>query len=800
MNRYIKNLVIILSIITITGCGSNSKMDPLNSDSNITDFTSSTIEDERNATLNAEITLPSADAKIPVTDDYTFINATPTLEVEESNASYILKVQLIQKGFGLSGKTVNLKAFSNSNDKYGTFESMSSSTDDQGYAIFIYNAPEDIKAVNGKTITIEGLLDTEGEIDENNNTIELIQKFTLRFNETEVLITVEDTPLPFIVIPLDERDIELTSNLQEQMINIKVYDSVTNALYSEGLVKVALPNKIIDGVDVGGFEAYSVEIINGIATFNYTGPNDLKSLIESEDTSSQFQFFHEDNPTKKESLRVSYNPTSDYVPSNYTLEVTSSDSQFTMGLPDKEKTFSVILKNDKDENVAKDQVKSIRIISQNIFVGKIMLDGTEVVGVENQKQNPVIFNVKTNTKSGLIPIEIIAEFTDANDINKTLKQIVNIVVYSGPPTAMSISYVGNEHDDKRAKYIEKFAVTATDTYGNRVNTSPSIAVGAIVGYAVDGSSSIDGKESSSTKRLYFAKNDTKNLGTITRIDNSNKATNKANFTVPPIDNIDRFKWVDQANDKLVLFGEGYIYEALGKWDFIKKENYQLELKDDYFGVTRDNLFYAVGHNYRADLCSDDGREYVGFAESNSSKLDEEGTAIVTFKYDYYLTGKNIMLWVNLTGYQSDTGRTTRIGEAKKHLLRGFSSNPTSTQFVSIPEAGFTVEANTTKRVLFEIKHREVQEWYKNAKFTWRVTSDSSCQYTVTNSSNYEYQITDYRVTVDGDKIATESEIIRTRDTRECINGGVSFVAFDLIASADSECTFNINGILPSNEF
>lgn len=796
MKKYIKILVILIFSIIITSCGSNSKLDPISTDNNLTDDIYVSIEDERNSTLNADITIPTDNAKIPVTDDYTFINATPTLEVEEPSVSYILKVQLIQKGFGLSGKTVNLKAFSNSNDKYGTFTSMSSSTDEQGYAIFIYNAPEDIKVVNGKTITIEALLDTEGEIDENNNTIELIQNFTLRFNETEVLVKTEEVPLPFIVIPLDEREIELTNNLQQQIINIKVYDSATNALYSEGFVKVVLPNKIIDGIDVGGFEAYSVEIVNGIATFIYTGPNDLKSLIESEDTSSQFQFFHENNPTKKESLRVSYNPTSDYVPSNYTLEVTSSDSQFTMGLPDKEKTFSVILKNDKDENVAKDQVKSIRIISQNIFVGKIMLDGAEVVGVENQKQNPVTFNVKTNTKSGLIPIEIIAEFIDANDINKTLKQIVNIVVYSGPPTAMSINYAGVELDEQRAKYIERFAVTATDTYGNRVNTSPSIAVGAIVGYAVDGSS-IDGVESSSTKRLYFGKYDTKNLGTITRIDNSNKA----NFTVPPIDNIDRFKWVDTNNDKLVLFGEGYIYEALGKWDFIKKENYQLELKDDYFGVTRDNLFYAIGNNKRADPCRSDGSEYVGFAETNSSTLDEEGTAIVTFKYDYHLTGKDIMLWVNLTGYQSDTGIITRIGEAKKHTLRGFSTIPKETELISIPEEGFKLVANNSAYATFNIHHRDVPEWYKNAKFMWKVVPDTkTCQYTIIDSSNYQYEITNSMTTSDGYEIPLQSKVIRERDTRECVNNGASFITFYLSAFNGEDCNFNLNNILISNEF
>jgi len=664
MNKYIKFLAIVLSIIIITSCGSNSKMDPLSSDSNITDFTSSTIEDERNTTLNAEITIPTADAKIPVTDDYTFINATPTLEVEESNSSYILKVQLIQNGFGLSGKTVNLKAFSNSNDKYGTFESMSSSTDDQGYAIFIYNAPEDIKAVNGKTITIEALLNTEGEIDENNNTIELSQNFILRFNETELQVV---SVLPFIVIPDSNKNLELISNSQQQIIAVNVYAGGTNAPYSEGMVHVSLPAKIVDGTEVGSFESYSVPIVNGVATFNYTGPHDLKALIDAGDTSSTFEFYHEEDSNTREALTISYNPTSDYIPSNYTLHVTSSDDKFTMGLPDKEKTFSIVLKDDKEENVDKSQIDSIKVISKNLFIGKVILDGSEVSGLETKNQNPFTFNIKTNTKSGLVPMDIVVKFTDQNGVQREITRIINIIVSSGPPTAMSISYLSVEHDEERAKFIENFIVTATDTYGNKVNTSPNVATGSIITYAVDGSSSNDDETDSRNKRLYFARGDDDYLGTITPI-----GGNKANFNLSPIDNIDRFKYVDPFNDKLVLFGPDYIYESLGKWDFDILNNYQLELKDDYSGSKRENLYYAIGNNKRIDPCESDGREYVGFAtvDSNGSTLDNEGSARISLKYDYHLTGKDVIIWVNLTGYQSDTGQNTRIGESRKHTLRG----------------------------------------------------------------------------------------------------------------------------------
>ena len=313
-----------------------------------------------------------------------------------------------------------------------------------------------------------------------------------------------------------------------------------------------------------------------------------------------------------------------------------------MGIPNQEKSFSIVVKDDAGNDVAKASMTSFEIAIQNIFVGKLISNGQEYSTLILENENPITFNVKTNTKSGLIPLRVVATFVDANGVTRRLEQTVNVTVYSGPPTAMSISYVGVEHDEARGKYIERYAVSATDAYNNKVNTSPGVAAGAIVGYAVDGSAP-SAVETASTKRLYIAKNDTQK-GTINPLGGG-----LATFSVP-VDGQNRFQYIDESNDKLVLFGEGYAYEALGKWDFSRLSNEVLELQDTYLGVTRSELFYAVGHNYRQDPCRSDGSEYIGYAQvdSNGSMLDSEGTAIVTFGYDYHLTGKDIMLWVNLT--------------------------------------------------------------------------------------------------------------------------------------------------------
>jgi len=683
-------------------------------------------------------------------ESYSFINATTPLEIVEAETSYNIKVQLIANGFAVTDEIVTLKAFANPNDQYGTFGAISTQTDALGYATFKYTSPKDMELVDGKLLNLTAVY-----VDGN-----LTQDFQLKFDKKEAVVVSEK---PFVVIPNSSKNIELTNNSQQAVIAIKVYAGETNSPYSQGNVLVVLPAKIVNGVDIGSFEAYSVPVVNGEATFRYTGPQNLQALIDSGDSSSVFKFYHDADPANKKEMSVTYKPTSDYVPINYTMEISSEDNKFTMGIPNQEKSFSIVVKDDAGNDVAKASMTSFEITIQNIFVGKLISNGQEYSTLTLENENPITFNVKTNTKSGLIPLRVVATFVDANGVTRRLEQTVNVTVYSGPPTAMSISYVGVEHDEARGKYIERYAVSATDAYNNKVNTSPGVATGAIVGYAVDGSAP-SAVETASTKRLYIAKNDTQK-GTINPLGGG-----LATFSVP-VDGQNRFQYIDESNDKLVLFGEGYAYEALGKWDFSRLSNEVLELQDTYLGVKRSELFYAVGHNYRQDPCRSDGSEYIGYAQvdSNGSMLDSEGTAIVTFGYDYHLTGKDIMLWVNLTGYQADTDQTTRIGEAKKVTLRGNG-------LYSEPSDGYTVSKGETANVGFSIWHEKVPEFYRNAHFGWGIEPGSTCAYEIIETSN-------------------------NYDARACIaEYGAAFISFKLTAPADKDCTFNITRINVSTEF
>ena len=569
-----------------------------------------------------------------------------------------------------------------------------------------------------------------------------------------------NTSKPIVVVPNINKEVNLTDNSQSTIINVRALNETTNAPYTGGAVYVILPSKVREGVDIGYFKSYQVDVdSNGIAKFEYTGPQDLQSLIDNDDNGSIFEFYHEDNPLNRAMVEVNYTPQSDYQSVNYTLINGSADGKYTMGLGEK-KSFTISLKDDNDNLVEDSKVKSILIVSENTVIGKFQPDNKSELSLDGDKAtSKTTFNVETSHISGLLPIDIKVTFEDANGEEQTIETKMNITVFSGPATALSISYAGVEADTAHAKFIEKFVVTATDAYNNPVNSKPFIATGAMVEYAVDGSSD-DGERDTTSPRLWHGRGSGLE-GNITKVDDTS-----AQFEVDE----DVFKYVDFSNDKMVIFGSGYVYEALGKWDIEDLSDSAVSLKDDYLGQKRTGLYYAVGHNNRQDLCSDDGREYVGNMKSPTYRLDDTGSVIIEFSYDYHLTGKDIMVWVNMTGYQadnSDGNKSTRIGEAQKHTLRGMGF--TTPNSYTIPK-----ETNEESTYRFNIHHQDVEEWYKNGHFGFVVTGKCTVG-EIIDGSNYH-------------------------DARSCSNEGVAYVDINVSNPSDSECVVSLDNIMVSPEF
>jgi len=697
---------------------------------------------------------------------YQFKNQT-SIVVEHFNEQKNITVDLVNgSGVGVAEKEIQI---TNIPSKFGMISSSTSKTNSAGRATFVYTSPATLDDIDGQSTTATLTFTEDGTTISTRVTIKIKKSTKNREG---------DKTLPTVVVPSELRKVLLTTNSKSIDIAIKVFKNISP--YTKGSVNVELPKKVLDGADVGSFSSFSVPVNeNGVAIFNYTGPANLKALIDAGDKGSIFKFYHSENTAEesRQSMEVEYKISADtYVPIDYALSVNTQNNDFSMGIPELQKTFSIVLK-DRQGNIIKEkdvQIKEITVETTNGLIAKILdtSDNSLVNKLTLRNENNAAFIIKSKKLSGIVPLRAVIKFIDINGQEKELSTIVNVRVMSGPPSAISVSYVSTGQDKDRAKYIEKFAVSVTDEYGNKVNTRPYISLGALVGYTVDGKERAP-VESNITKRLFYGRDDIATGRANGQIVTLGDEVNTTNFEDNTDEQSNVFRWVNNegANtDKLVVFGAGKNYEAMGKWDFKKiADNFnRLTLEDDYFGTDRDGLYYAVGHNYYQDQCRDDGREWLGSTDSESYQLDDEGTVVVSYKYDYHLTGKDALVWVNLNGFQADTAKDTRIGEVVKHTLRGVGLK-------SIPAVGYHVLAGQEITAKFEIHHENAAEWYRNAKFGYRVLP-TKCSYTRIDWSDYF-------------------------DARTCYNGGtgVTYVTFYVTAPV-KDCTFNIGEILVRREF
>jgi len=269
-------------------------------------------------------------------------------------------------------------------------------------------------------------------------------------------------------------------------------------------------------------------------------------------------------------------------------------------------------------------------------------------------QNSVTLSLKSAKRSGLVPITVDVRFKDANGQTQTLQKTFDIIVESGPPTAISISYIDTAQNKEIGKFIERFAISVTDKYFNPVNTNPQLLVGAIVGYAYRD----DNKTFS--HRIYIDKPGA-TLSSTSLDFNSSILTIDTNTTD-----------IDPSNDLLVTFGQGYTYYASGVWEIqsVYKQSIGL-VPNQYNEEPISGLGFTIGRNYRQDTCNfgDEWVGQVGF-ENGNNKLNSDGTAVVTLTYDPYLVGKDIVLYINIIGHDNALDKDLKVGEAKKHTLRG----------------------------------------------------------------------------------------------------------------------------------
>ncbi|MBU1216712.1 hypothetical protein KJ870_07870 [bacterium] len=549
-----------------------------------------------------------------------------------------------------------------------------------------------------------------------------------------------------VVLPVSSR--VLTLNSEAVQIEVRVFDNA-NLPYSDGLIKLKYPNDVLSGRDIGSFDKLSSVLTNGKAIFNYTAPANL----DANTSNIIFGFYHDSTPTNVKAYTFSIVPeTNQTISNNYVLQSSLDGSNVSMSLSSSK---SVVFYVSDDNNVTLDNssIASIKVVSLNpaLITLTDLLSGTTNSEITVLGKNSISLNATSNTISGIAPLKVTADFINSNGDPVTIEKVFNIVVLSGPPTAMSLSYASTEHTDEqksRAKFVENWVLTVTDKYNNRVNTNPGISMGMLAGYAQSSAGT-----SNVANYLYYGTTPGATLS-------DNYPYDKLTATVSAFDN------VDLINDTLITFGDGYKYAASGKWDIQSKTSDELELVDDYNGSDVSSLGFAVGHNYRSEICDDGAGESVAlvYPKDNNFVLDDTGSMNIKVEYDYYLVGKSVVLWANLTG--SDNGSIVKIGESKKITLRALGLTSDSVNIAK----GFTGVVH------LNISITDTTEYYKNANF------------------GYLPEVT-----------AADASFVIAEDSMDngimsCINGGVGYVDINITSGPSEAGVVKLVNVLPSREF
>lgn len=150
MKKSLHYVLIVLGMMVLTSCGSNSIKDPVAPVEPVVQNTS-----------------------------FYFSNVDDTILVE-SHKQYVIGLKLNKDGYGFQGGEVRVKSF---DSKYGTIEKESVTTDENGRATFLYTPPNDIPK-SGTTYAIQFSYTV---LLEDQTTEELVQSVTLKFDlkETE---------------------------------------------------------------------------------------------------------------------------------------------------------------------------------------------------------------------------------------------------------------------------------------------------------------------------------------------------------------------------------------------------------------------------------------------------------------------------------------------------------------------------------------------------------------------------------------------------------------------------------------
>ena len=470
-------------------------------------------------------------------------------------------------------------------------------------------------------------------------------------------------------------------------------------------------NVLIDENDntYGTLDNYYIttDTITGEGVVNYTAPSDLDNLEGNYtinfqvvntvlETNATLDFTKEEEDTNA---------------TEYVIQLVTPNS-FIVNSKDSF-TVKIVKKADNEVYIDSKDVHDVNLSFINNMVA-FNADRDKYTYEYNQSASKSI-DIYSKKYSGIDFVDINASIFDGEK-NVTLSQRFNVVLISGPISAISINYLDTIYDADTGLFIEKYAVHAVDRYSNPANAGSKIYVGAINGMKIK-------KDKNGT--IGYNSSDEVTEFNVTDV----------NLTASDI----------KEDDILAILASSDRLDSvyLGGWS-IKEvvADDKLKFNEKYSGEVTDLLTYVIGNEKRYDGCSESIRLIDFNSTDGTYEIGSNGIAYISAKYDPFLVGKTVTFYAN-------SNSDKRVGVAIKKILFGTGiNNPGSLAC----EAG---DENEICDLIFGIDLKDSSEQLENTllKGTF-IRTDKNGECNITYESDYTNCSGAYTVRVSVEKNST----------------------------------------------